>query len=173
MLRLSLLLGFLLSASTAFAQAPPDWVREDMARMIGRWVADNSAYQNAEEPFDAYGIEWTWGLGEKHVRGRLFGLIEGEEAGTFWEFVHFWHPGEQRVMVYQFGGDGTVGLGALERLGEGRSELLQTFYRPDGAHWRGGHREEAREGERHSQSYDVSDDGIWTARRSYVWLRVE
>jgi hypothetical protein len=120
--------------------------------MIGRWVADNTAYRSTDEPFDAYRIEWAWGLGNKSVQGRLFGLQGGEEAGTFWAFRKFWHAGEQQVKVYQFGSDGTVGIGTYERTGPHRSQLLQTFFYPDGTSARVGHRTEHRPGEEHGAS---------------------
>ena len=86
-------------------------------------------------------------------------MQDGREGPTFWEFRQFWHPGEQQMMVYQFGRDGTVGLGALTRLDDHHHELLQTFYRPDGTAFHSGHRTEMREDEQRGQSYDVDEVG--------------
>lgn len=151
----------------------PAWVHEHLSMMIGRWVADNATYQSEEEPYEAYGIEWSWGLGEKSVTGRLFGLQDGQETGAFWEFRVFWHPGEQHLKLYQFGGNGTVGVGAIDVIDEHKTEALQTFYNPDGTQTQIGHREERTEGVNHSHSFNVNEDGVWTPRRSYVWHRQE
>lgn len=175
-----ILTGF---ALTAFAVYPPGdysphasddipaWAMDHMTRMIGRWVTSNAAYQSEEEPYDAYGMEWAWGLGQQSMTGRLFGLQEGKEVGTFWEFRVFWHPGEQQLKMMQFGGNGTVGVGSIEDRGEHKTEALQTFYAPDGSASRIGHREELMDGERHAHSFDVDENGVWTARRSYVWQK--
>jgi hypothetical protein len=40
---------------------------------------------------DAYGITWEWGLNKKSPVDRLYGLRDGKEVGTFWEFREFWH----------------------------------------------------------------------------------
>lgn len=151
--------------------APPDWVHEDMARSVGMWIGDNSEYQSEQEPFDQYGIEWSWGLGEKTLRGRLFGLKDGEEQGTFWEFIQFWDPAKQKVMVYQFGGDGTVGKGELEWVDEHSTRLLQTFTSLNGSSFTAGHRTTTDGSEQTGISFDVDADGNWTPRRSYLWIK--
>ena len=164
----------LLYASAVPAQSQtPDWVQEEMEVMIGRWIADNSAYQSEDEPYESYGIEWSWGIGEGSVVGRLFGLHDGEEVGPFWDFRQFWHPGEEQLMVYQFGWGGVVGVGPVERVDEHTSRLLQTFYDPDGSTRRVGHRTERRDGVERGQSFDVSEDGTWTERRTYTWHKVD
>ena len=160
------------AATAQDAADVPAWAIEDMAATVGQWVADNAAYRSDDEPFEAYGMTWAWAAGKRSLRGRLYAVQDGQEGPTFWEFRQFWHPGEQRLLVYQFGRDGTVGMGALTRLDDERHELLQTFYRPDGTAFRAGHRTEIRDDEQRGQSYDVADDGTWTERRFYVWRRV-
>lgn len=175
---LILLAGLCLSAFTSSALPPPPdeedipaWVLDHLAQQVGRWVTDNAAYKGDQEPFDAYGLEWAWGLGEQSITGRLFGIQAGEEAGTFWEFRVFWHPGEQQLKLYQYGGNGAVGIGSIQRTGEHKTEALQTFFGPDGSSSQIGHREEIIDGAQHSQSFNIGEDGSWTINRSYVWHR--
>ncbi len=164
-----LILGALSSAANA--DPIPDWVLANWEKLVGTWVADNEAYKNAEDTMDAYGIEWEWGLGKKSLVGRLYGIRDGLEAGTFWEFREFWHPGENRLIATQFGSDGTYGAGPHERKAEGATEMLQTFCPATGAPFRVGHRSKL-EGDVHTtQSFDVSEDGLWKDRRTYVWRR--
>ena len=150
---------------------PPTWVHEDMARTVGVWIADNSEYQSETEPFDHYGIEWTWGLGEKFIHGRLFGLTGGEEAGTFWEFIQFWDPAKRKVMVYQFGSDGTVGKGELEWIDEHSTRLLQRFSSRDGSTFLSGHETTTIGNEQTGHSFTVDENGTWTPRRTYFWIK--
>lgn len=173
--RLAILVALSLLLTTGNGNPPdtssPEWARAEMERTAGRWIADNSAYRSETEPFDAYGLEWTWTIGEKGLNGRLFGVINGEEKGTFWEFRLFWHPGEERLMLYQFGGDGTVGVGSIAAMGDDGSETVQTFYPPDGASYRVGHRTAYRDGKRHDRSFAIDSEGNWTKQRTYVWKR--
>lgn len=149
----------------------PAWALEEMRGQVGRWIADNSAYRSEVEPYDAYGLEWHWGLGEKSLTGRLFGLRDGEEVGTFWEFRQFWHPGERKLTLQQFGGDGTVGIGVAMPLDGGELLLMQEFFAPDGTVQRVGHRSERRGDVNRTSSFDVTQDGGSRERRHYVWQR--
>ena len=139
---------------------------------FGTWVADNGAFKNETDTMDAYGIEWTWGLGEKSLVGRLYGIRDGQEVGTFWQFREFWHPGKAEVLTTQFGSDGSYGEGPSTQTQDGTIEMLQTFYDPTtGGVFRVGHRSTL-EGDLHTtRSFDVSDGGVWTERRTYLWRR--
>lgn len=154
----------------------PDWVRavwERQTQGTGRWVADNSKYKSKDEPWDAYGIEWTWGLGKQSVRGRLFGIAEGKEGPTFWEFHSYWHPGRRELVLTQFGGNGTIGIGIETPPEKGVREALQRFHALDGSSFQVGHRTKEAGLEDQGQSFDVTEDGKWTPRREYVWKPVE
>lgn len=156
----------------ATATPTPPWVVAHWERLVGRWVADNTAYRSDAETFDAYSIEWSWGLGKASLTGRLFGLEGGEEAGTFWEFREFWHPGTGRLTAEQFGADGVYGVGSQERLDDGKLEMAQVFYSPGtGAVSRIGHRSWF-EGQVHvTESFDIDENGVWKPRRVYRWQR--
>jgi hypothetical protein len=152
--------------------AAPSWVEQDWAYWAGgsgRWIADNGAYRSETEVFDAYGMEWTLGLGGKTLKGRLFALRDGEEVGTVWELLSYWHPGEQRLVVNQWGSDGTFGTGTQRRTADDASESEEQFFTPEGGGFRTGHRTRRLPGAAHVQSSDVSEDGTWSERRSYVW----
>ncbi len=152
---------------------PPAWFHRHMEFITqegGRWVADNSTYRNDDEPFDAYGIEWSWGLGKKGLTGRLFGLQAGKEVATFWEFRIFWHPGEGKVQVYQFGGDGTVGAGTMNSAGEGKTRIEQVFFYPDGRSAPVAHDSSDTPEKTHvTKSYNGTAEGSWKDDRLYTW----
>ncbi len=152
----------------------PAWAKAEMQRMVGTWLADNSAYQSTDEPIDAYGMEWQWGIGEQSLTGRLYGLRDGAEIGTFWEFRQFWHPGENQLLLYQFGANGTVGWGPLRQTAEKENEMIQTFVGPDGHSSQVGHRTVFTSADEHvGSSFTVDADGTWTENRSYTWRRVQ
>jgi hypothetical protein len=152
-------------------QAKPAWVASHMDAMIGTWIADNAAYRSAQEPFDAFGIDWTWGIAKQSIVGRLYGLRSGKEIATFWEFREFWHPGEGQLLATQFGVDGTYGVGPHHRKPDGTMEMLQVFHGPTGPATRVGHRSELKGNEQFTHSFDVAADGTWKPRRTYVWRR--
>lgn len=160
--------------AVATPSPPPDWVLAHWERMVGRWIADNSAYRSDQETADAYGIEWAWAIGRSSLTGRLFALEDGEQSGTFWEFREFWHPGQGQLVVEQFGGGGVYGVGAQRRREDGSLEMEQVFYYPaSGATARVGHRATLAGDAQTTESFDVGEDGSWTPRRRYVWTRRE
>ena len=153
----------------------PQWLTDDWAARIqgsGTWVTDNAAYQSEQEPFDAYGIEWTYGLGNSYLKGRLYGIKEGMEARTFWEFIEYWDPALGEARVIQIGDDGTVGKGRIWKGSKDRIKERQVFTSPDGTTFEGGHVIWIEDGEQHTQSYSIVD-GVWKKHRYYVWENVE
>jgi hypothetical protein len=150
----------------------PAWLTRAMAAMVGRWTADNAAYRSDREPADAYGITWEWGAGRQSVVGRLYTVTGGRETDLHWQFRVFWHPGERRAVVQQFGSHGVVGIGELKPLVDDTAgtEADQRFYSLDGSSARVRHVETMRDGVRQTASFDWVD-GAWQPRRTYTWRR--
>ncbi|MGH9790448.1 MAG: hypothetical protein ACRD5W_04490, partial [Candidatus Acidiferrales bacterium] len=146
-----------------------DW--EYYTQGTGKWIAENP-YKNENEPWDAYRLEWTWGLGKKTLRGRLLAMKDGRDGGIIFEYLSYWHPKERRVVLNQWGSDGTYGTGTMKTTGDHTTESQQVFFNPDGSEFRIGHRAEKLQGEARLQSYSVSADGVWEKTRQYVWKRV-
>ena len=167
------LLAFILLLSTdTFAQVP-DWVLADWEHRAsegGIWKADNSAYKNEQEPFEAYGLHWEWGLGKRSLQGRLFCIQNGKDVRTVWTFQEYWDAKAQKLVLIQTGADGTVGKGHAWQDEEGGTRSLQNFVSPDGTESQSGHRSRLVDGDMHASSFDVKGDE-WTPRRSYVWKR--
>lgn len=171
---LKYLVAILVAVSSNAAAELPEWFLENLQRMepdTSIWVTDNAEYKNDKEPFDAYVLEWRWGLGRQSAVGRLYGTVNGKDAGTFWEFRVFWHPENQSAYVQQFGGDGTFGTGKLEPNGENKDRLTQVFHSPNGVVMNVGHETVHYEDSNEGTSFDILPDGTWQKRRTYVWHR--
>ncbi len=178
------ILALLLSISFTFAlpaqennPAPPpgapipQWLLDDWAARTsgtGLWIADNSAYQSEDEPFGAYGLQWEYGLGKKSLRGRLYCIRDGQDAGSAWQFLEFWDPAAEEARIVQIGGDGTVGQGRIWRLDDGCIKEQQVFASPAGGSFETGHHIRMENGEKHTQSFTI-EDGQWVKRRYYIW----
>jgi hypothetical protein len=168
-----------LLAVPAFAEdkaepiSPPQWYLDDIRNLAadgGRWIADNSAYMNEQEPYEAYGVEWVSGFDGATMSGRLFGVKDGKETVNFWEFRQYWRPDIKQAVVEQFGWGGAVGIGTLAADGEGTTSD-QTFYNSDGSATRTGHKSSYPDNNTHvTDSFDIVD-GKWNPRRSYTWIR--
>jgi hypothetical protein len=171
---------FLVFTTVSFSQTPkndnsmPSWLRqhmEFMTRGSGRWITDNSAFKSKDEPSDAYGTEWKWGIGKQSIRGRLFGIQGGKETDTFWEYLLFWHPNERRAIFQQFGSSGVFGTGEMQSLESGDKTERMTemvFYTPDGTSWRDLHRLLEFKEMHQTISFDFTGGG-WKQGRTYVW----
>lgn len=167
---------FLAAAVAAAAEpspGPPAWFLEHvefMTREGGRWITDNSAYRSENEPFDQYGMVWEKGIDGQSLKGRLFGLAEGREVATFWEFRTVWHPRENRVHAFQWGGHGVYADGVMIGTGERSHRSEQEFIRSDGSSFSSGHESsEQEDGSYLTRSFDIGPDGSWQPRRSYLW----
>ncbi len=154
---------------TLSQQKIPDWFVENMEQSIGTWITDNKAYKNENEPFDQYGMDWEWGIGKQSIIGRLYGLIKGKKQGTFWEFRQYWDVAKNEGIVVQYGGDGTIGIGPITMKGKNQTEMTQEFVSPNASKTVHGHLSTLKDGILTTTSYDVSTNGDWKKRRSYVW----
>lgn len=151
----------------------PAWLRDHMRQLAqgtGRWIASNHRYMSDDEPFEEYGIAWRWGIGRQSLIGRLFGVRQGREAGDFWEFRLVWHPRDCEAVLYQFGFNGTIGIGPMVPDDSLGTVLEQTFYAVDGSETRVRHESRIQGNREYGNSFDWVD-GEWQPRRSYVWER--
>ncbi|MCB0547911.1 MAG: hypothetical protein KDD19_10020 [Phaeodactylibacter sp.] len=149
----------------------PQWLLDNWATRTqdrGTWITDNSAYKSDDEPFDAYGLQWEYGLGKKHLKGRLYCIREGKDAGAVWQFLEFWDPAAAEARIVQIGSDGTLGQGRIWRLDDGSVKEQQTFTSPGGGSFESGHHIWMGNGENHTQSFSIKD-GEWIRRRYYIW----
>lgn len=148
----------------------PQWYLDNiefLTRDGGRWIASNADYQSENEPMEAYVMEWKKGYANS-MTGRLYGVVDGKPTGDFWRFRQYWHPGEGKAVLEQFGFDGAVGLGTLWRDGD-VNKTLQTFYTPDGGENDQGHEAHNPDADTHvTTSFDVVE-GAWSKRRTYTW----
>ena len=161
-----------LASSTGQFSDIPSWAMEHMEMNVGRWVADNSAYASNVEPIDSYVLEWEWGIGQQSLKGRLFGFNRGKPTDDFWEFRVFWHPGEEKLRILQFGGQGIVAEGEILWEKEGNYRSIETFYHPDGSIVKVGHRIEYDEREQYNCSFEIDEAGNWNERRCYTWKKL-
>ena len=109
-----------------------------------------------------------WGLGEKHIKGKLYCIQEGKNVGTVWEFLSFWDPLKGEVRMFQIGSDGTIGEGTMWRQDDGSTKSNEKFANPSGGSFEAGHHTWMDNGKMHTQSFDIKY-GEWTKRRYYVW----
>jgi hypothetical protein len=169
-----LLIGGLLAGSDPSslpAQAqPPRWFLDEVTGATagtGRWIADNRVYTGPDEPADEYGLEWRQGPGGVSMMGRLFGLRDGREIATYWQFLFYWHPARQVAVILQVSASGVVGEGTI-REREGGTVAEQVFHSMDGGSRRIRHESEVGPTERRDRSSDWVE-GSWRPGRSYTW----
>ena len=156
----------------ASAQEMPEWFKDHMEYIVqgsGTWIADNSAYMNDQEKTEHYATEWEYGLGNQSIKGRLYGLINGEEVGTYWEFRTFWNPVEQKAYAYQFSGFGAVGMGEMT-YENGVTIIDQMFYYPNGTTQGSGHKSKDFSGYQEITSFTITKEGVWEKNRFYKWM---
>lgn len=154
---------------------PPTWFLEHndfLTRDGGVFHTDNGAWVSEAEPWEAYGLAWEKGPSGMTVRGRLFAIRDGVDAGTFWEFFVYWDPHEGRAHMRQVGGDATLGKGVLEPPApDGSQRSEEAFLHLDGSVRRLAHVVHNAGDVHETASFDWVDGG-WVPRRTYVWHRV-
>lgn len=169
---LALFAGLPALAAEDGVPAAPDWARRHIEAQVGVWQTDNSAHLGEQEPAEVYGIDYVASPSPAAMTGRLYGLAGGKEIGTYWEFRLFWHPGDEALIVQQFGMDGTVGVGRISEVGENRYRSEQTFYRLGApAPTETAHDFTWNDPDTHTTTSYERVNGEWKEGRTYVWKR--
>jgi len=150
----------------------PQSFLDDLTYEVGTWIGDNSKYKNDQEPFDNYIIEWTWGIGKKSIKGKLYGMIDTVATDPFWELLKYWDFNEKSAIVMQFGPDGTIGIGPMNSVRENEYKLIQTFTSSAGTKYTIGHKTVNIDQNTHEgSSYYINANEEWILDRSYIWRR--
>lgn len=166
-------LGMMLPGMGQESSPIPDWIKDDWAFRAaegGIWIAGNEAYQSEQEPYDAYGIHWYYGLGKNSFKGQLYGITSGEKSGVFWEFFEYWDPATKTWVLTQINGSGMVGVGSQRLDSLNRFVSVQHFADLRGVQFDAGHKAWVEGDSLHTKSYDIID-GQWKDRRYYLWKR--
>lgn len=172
---LYLIAFFFLMTNLGRSQDIPGWMTREWKNLTngtGIWIADNSTYKSDSEPYDQYGLEWEYGLGEKSVIGSLYGIISGKKVGTFWEFRSFWDPVKNKGITLQIGPDGTFGLGEISLIDPDTVQTIQTFYTPVGKSFEIKHYSLTTKYEHNTCSYTLDKNNHWIKNRTYQWKPV-
>jgi hypothetical protein len=116
-------------------------------------------------------MEWRVANEGHGLIGRLYGVEAGAEIAEYWTFREFWHPGERRAILEQWGGSGVYGVGEAT-MDANRGSVAQTFWLPDGRSWREGHRT-FEDGDTYvTEQFDIDAQDNWTPTGRYTWRRV-
>lgn len=140
---------------------------------IGTWKADNAKYRNENERITAYVIEWRFNELRNNIYGKLYGLIDSNKVGPYWEFLQYWNPNMSKIEFIQIGNEGTMGFGPLTVLNGGEYELIQLFTSI----------KNEKRYEKHSYirpnanteitvAFEKHIDGTWIKKRTYTWIKL-
>ncbi|WP_223789542.1 polysaccharide deacetylase family protein [Marinicella meishanensis] len=157
--------------ATAVGAAMPEWFIAEMNSQVGTWQTSNAQYRSDSEPYTDYAIEWTWGLGENSLDGRLYGLIDGKPSDDFWTYKLFWDAEQRQARLLQFGFGGRVGDGFIRPIGHGQIETIQTHSAPDFPTFTERHLRVLTPDGLLTTSFRQSEAGEWQGRRSYTWIK--
>lgn len=151
----------------------PQWLEmewENQTQGSGTWIADNAKFKSENEPYDAYGLQWQYGIGKKSITGRLFVLKDDKDHGTVWEFRVFWNPAEKKAVIQQFGSDGTFGIGEITLTDLNKYKTEEVFTSPHGLVYSSGHlKEYLNKKSTKVTSFIIDEQGNWNENRTYIW----
>lgn len=168
---LNVFIASVISLSNLSAKIP-EWFIEDMTANIGVWKASNEVYQSEDENFDAYQIEWEWGIGNTSIIGNMYAIQDDKKVRHLWEFRQYWDNDKDSGRVIQYGNNGIVGIGNIQIARNGKIESFQTFSMPDYPSWENKHINYFENGDLITTSFD-KDENEWKERRTYRWIKQE
>ena len=163
-----LIFGFVLSAKSQEI-IPNEFIKE-IEVQEGTWIADNSKYK--DDGVDSYAIEWKLSPLKNSLYGRLYGIKDNLEIGTFWTFHKYFDPSKNKVVLMQIGYDGSLGIGTIEYKNNNETVLTQTFTDPQGTSRLEGHKMTYPNAITEiGSSYSINESRDWTLKRTYTWKK--
>jgi hypothetical protein len=168
-MKLQVILLFLSISMSGYGQIPTEVMNDwnQLTEQGGTWISEDNT-----GTYDAWGMKYTWGLGKKSVDGILYAIRDGEDIGTLWQYKIFYHPVEGKIVLEQWGSDGSYGEGTIVIRSASTSENVSTFYNPDGSIFRLKHVQELQSGVKTSQTFVSGENDDWVTDRLYTWRRV-
>lgn len=148
---------------------PSQFIKE-IESQEGIWIADNSKYKG--DGVDSYAIEWKLSSLKNSLNGRLYGIKDNLEIGTFWTFHKYFDPTKNKVVLMQIGYDGSLGVGTIQYKDNNETVLTQTFTDPKGTSRLEGHiMTYPDDNTEIGSSYSINESGEWTLKRTYTWKK--
>lgn len=149
----------------------PQWFLNDIKKIQGVWVADNSEYKSDQEPYTFYISEWELGIDNKSLIGKLYGKNELNQKFLFWEFRQYWDNELQKAIVIQFGNNNIIGKGDLYPFDNKKMVSTQSFSMSDGRTWVEKHETTINKDIMITTSFEQLSDNSWKKKRTYKWLK--
>lgn len=160
-----------LTSINALSQSIPSKVLSDWDNMTkdgGTWITEDNTGE-----YDAWGMQFSWGLGKKSVNATLYAIKNNQNIGTIWNFKVYYHPVEKEIILEQWGSDGSYGRGDIQLFPDGNSENVTSFYNMDGTIFKLKHIQRIEGDIKFSNTFTINEDGAWQENQSYVWKRVK
>ncbi|MEQ8244070.1 hypothetical protein [Fulvivirga sp.] len=163
-----MIFGFILTAKGQ--ETIPERFITEIKAQEGTWIADNSKY--SEDGIERFAIEWTLSPLKNSLYGRLYGINDNIEIGTFWTFHKYFDTSKNKVVLMQIGYNGSLGIGTIEYKNNNESILTQTFTDPQGNSRLEGHKMTyPNDTTEIGSSYSINKSGGWTLKRTYTWKK--
>jgi hypothetical protein len=163
-----IIFGFILTAKGQ--ETIPEWFITEIKVQEGTWMADNSKY--SEDGIESYAIEWKLSPLKNSLYGRLYGINDNAEIGTFWTFHKYFDTSKNKVVLMQIGYNGSLGIGTIEYKNNNETVLTQTFTDPKGTSRLEGHKMTYPDDTTEiGASYSINETGEWTLNRTYTWKK--
>ncbi len=137
----------------------------------GAWMASNAEYRDEDGGIQTFGLALDLVPGGLAAVGCLWGEIDGEVIGVFWQFFQAWDPVAGKGLVYQSSPAGAIAIGHLDPRPDVQPELIQTMFAPDGSSVEVAHHERWTDADTRVGGSLGWDDGEWVPQRTYTWVR--
>ncbi|MCB0751726.1 MAG: hypothetical protein KDC52_09645, partial [Ignavibacteriae bacterium] len=149
----------------------PQWFLDDISKMNGTWIADNSEFMSDQEPYTSYISEWNIGIDSKSLTGKIYGLSATNQKILFWEFRQYWDNELQKAIIMQFGNSNVIGKGEMYPKNEELMESIQTFSLNDGRTWVEKHESKILQDTLITTSFEQLSNKSWKKKRTYKWIK--
>ena len=147
----------------------PLWYLNDIKNMDGEWIADNSQYLSENEPFESYGIQWTPGIGNTNMTGKLYGLTESQDKVELWQLFQYWDNWNQQAVALQIGNDNYQAIGTMIPINNNTIEVIQKLTDKTGNSYTDRHLTSYNGNSFTTISFIIDEKGNWQTQRSYTW----
>ncbi len=118
---------------TAEEKSPLVAQMEYLVRDGGEWTTKNEEYNPKDKNSPhSFGYKFEWGLHQRIVKLRIFGIYNNGQRLDFWDSIYAWHPVEKKIKAYQFGSGGAIATGESFRVDDKTNQVSLTFVQPDG-----------------------------------------
>lgn len=145
-----------------------------LVRDGGKWRTEAEPAPAGRDAYRFYGLEYEWGPYQRHVLGKITGIMDDGRTVPLWHVYSVWNPASEQIDFWQIARDGTHVIGTITTIDDANHQAEMRVIQPSGEDEAVRHDVVLTGRDQHQTiTFTRNDNGDWERDRARTWTRVK